>query len=696
MVYHKDVPYPQEVTDKIEDERIAGTEIRRLLRIGDKLWIIAKGRLSVLAPEEKRLLTSSETPSPVHTALLNGESALLASDDGIWSISSLKENGLDFEHELESEEPILDLDRRGDDLICLLPRHVALLRGGRLEILAELPPFKSGTVLKVHPKTGEIWVGTDRGLGCLSDGGWRWYTYAGSGLPQNHVRDIQIDSFGLLWIATREAPTAFNGKDGWFPLWLNVRIPYGDARCIALGGKGEIWIGTDRGVVKLHEGIWRLYCGRRWLPGDVVQAMTWDGEDGVWVATEAGLAHLHIRMMTLQEKAEHIEGIRAARHNRNGWVSHCEFPQPADFENFIHEVSDNDGLWTGVYLAAESFRWAVTKDEEARRYLKRSLRALAFLEEVTPIPGFVARAARRVDEPRSRKSGGEWHLSEDGKWEWKGDTSSDEIVGHFFGYSVCWDLAADEEDKSLIREKIAKITDHIIENGFVLRDVDGERTQWGVWSPELLNGDEYWRYGRGLNSLEILSHLKTAYHITGEDRYDEIYRHLAFDEHYALNLIEQLIADPAYRVYHDNQLAFLSYYPLLLYEDDPELRRLYLLSLERTWRFVRDDRSPLWNIIYGILTGRPCDLEEAVRTLREIPLDMVRWNVDNSFRWDLPPHPVRPGESNVPVPPGERDVVNWDGNPYKLRGGTGGRTENDGAFFLLPYWMGRYHGLIRG
>ncbi|HID57386.1 TPA: hypothetical protein EYP37_12700, partial [Candidatus Poribacteria bacterium] len=665
-------------------------------RIGDKLWIIAKGRLSVLAPEEKRLLTSSETPSPVHTALLNGESALLASDDGIWSISSLKENGLDFEHELESEEPILDLDRRGDDLICLLPRHVALLRGGRLEILAELPPFKSGTVLKVHPKTGEIWVGTDRGLGCLSDGGWRWYTYAGSGLPQNHVRDIQIDSFGLLWIATREAPTAFNGKDGWFPLWLNVRIPYGDARCIALGGKGEIWIGTDRGVVKLHEGIWRLYCGRRWLPGDVVQAMTWDGEDGVWVATEAGLAHLHIRMMTLQEKAEHIEGIRAARHNRNGWVSHCEFPQPADFENFIHEVSDNDGLWTGVYLAAESFRWAVTKDEEARRYLKRSLRALAFLEEVTPIPGFVARAARRVDEPRSRKSGGEWHLSEDGKWEWKGDTSSDEIVGHFFGYSVCWDLAADEEDKSLIREKIAKITDHIIENGFVLRDVDGERTQWGVWSPELLNGDEYWRYGRGLNSLEILSHLKTAYHITGEDRYDEIYKHLAFDEHYALNLIEQLIADPAYRVYHDNQLAFLSYYPLLLYEDDPELRRLYLLSLERTWRFVRDDRSPLWNIIYGILTGRPCDLEEAVRTLREIPLDMVRWNVDNSFRWDLPPHPVRPGESNVPVPPGERDVVNWDGNPYKLRGGTGGRTENDGAFFLLPYWMGRYHGLIRG
>lgn len=692
---YKDKPYPQDVTLQIKDERIGRSDIRRLLWFEDKLWLVAGGCLIVLEPEGGRVLASAETKSPVNGALLDGNSFLLASDDGIWRARPSEETDLSLEREVESDEPVVALDRRGDELICLLSRHIAVLREGQLEIIAQLPPFKTGTALKVHPKTGEIWVGTDRGMGCWKDREWRWYTYAGSGLPQNHVRDIQVDGFGFLWVATREAPALFNGKDGWFTFWLNVKIPYGDTLCIAFGPNGEAWFGTDRGVVKLHDGTWRLYGGRRWLPGDRAQAMVSDGKDGVWVATEGGLAHLHTRMMTLQEKAAHIERIRAARHDRNGWVSHCEFPEPADFENFIHEASDNDGLWTGVYLAAESFRWAVTKDEEARRYLKRSLRALAFLEEITPIPGFVARAARRVDETRSRKSGGEWHLSEDGRWEWKGDTSSDEIVGHFFGYSICWDLAADEEDKRLIREKIARITNHIIENGFVLRDMDGERTQWGVWSPDLLNRDEYWKYGRGLNSLEILSHLKTAYHITGDERYDEIYKSLAFDEHYALNLIEQLIADPAYRVYHDNQLAFLSYYPLLLYEDDPELRRLYLLSLERTWWFVRGDRSPLWNFIYGIFTGRPCDVEEAVRTLREIPLDMVRWSVDNSFRWDLPPHPVRPGESSVPVPPGERDVVNWDGNPYKLRGGTGGRSENDGAFFLLPYWMGRYHGLIK-
>jgi hypothetical protein len=260
---------------------------------------------------------------------------------------------------------------------------------------------------------------------------------------------------------------------------------------------------------------------------------------------------------------------------------------------------------------------------------------------------------------------------------------------------VCYDVAADEEQKALIREKIRRIMDHIIEHDFVLRDVDGERTQWGVWRPDLLNRDEGWRPERGLNSLEILSFLKTAHHITGDDRYEHLYHRLAFDEQYALNLIEQYNTHPEVGVYHDNQLAFLAYFNLLRYEEDPTLRRYYLLSLERTWRYVRADRAAPWNIIYGILTGRPCDLGEAVETLRDVPLDLVRWSVDNTFRWDLPHHPNRPGKSLIAIRPSERDVINWDGDPHNLTGGAGGRAENDGAFLLWPYWMARYYGLIR-
>jgi hypothetical protein len=58
--------------------------------------------------------------------------------------------------------------------------------------------------------------------------------------------------------------------------------------------------------------------------------------------------------------------------------------------------------------------------------------------------------------------GGEWHRSADGRWWWKGDTSSDEVDGHYFAYAVYYDVAATEDEKREIRPFVARITDHII------------------------------------------------------------------------------------------------------------------------------------------------------------------------------------------------------------------------------------------
>jgi len=40
--------------------------------------------------------------------------------------------------------------------------------------------------------------------------------------------------------------------------------------------------------------------------------------------------------------------------------------------------------------------------------------------------------------------------------------------------------------------------------------------------------------------------------------------------------------------------------------------------------------------------------------------------------------------------------MKWNGNPFIVDGGNGGYSEDDGAFFLLPYWMGRSHGFLSG
>ena len=48
------------------------------------------------------------------------------------------------------------------------------------------------------------------------------------------------------------------------------------------------------------------------------------------------------------------------------------------------------------------------------------------------------------------------------------------------------------------------------------------------------------------------------------------------------------------------------------------------------------------------------------------------------------------------LPPDERPVMKWNSNPFQIDGGSGGHGEDDGAAFLLPYWMGRYHKFLLG
>ena len=51
-------------------------------------------------------------------------------------------------------------------------------------------------------------------------------------------------------------------------------------------------------------------------------------------------------------------------------------------------------------------------------------------------------------------------------------------------------------------------------------------------------------------------------------------------------------------------------------------------------------------------------------------------------------------QSKTALPPDERSVMKWNGNPYALDTGSGGNREEAGTYWLLPYWMGRYYGFI--
>jgi hypothetical protein len=504
-----------------------------------------------------------------------------------------------------------------------------------------------------------------------------------------------------LWVGSANGLSFYTGSV-WFAFTPQDGLPILDITHLALGEDNGLWIGTPQGVIRLHGGEWRYYAGRRWLPGDAVTGLAPDENGGCLVHTASGTARIVAVPMTFPQKAAHYEQITAARHNRDGYVADCRLQVAGDLDSFLYEATDNDGLWTSLYLCTESFRYAVTGEEEARQLAARSLHALLDLVRVTGIPGFPARAVVRVGERVLQSDPGpNWYLSPvEPDILYKNDTSSDEIMGHYLAWYVYSALVADADERVAIADTCRAVTDHLLDHHYTLVGPTGKRTTWGVWSPEVLNGDPDWVGERGLNSLAILSHLKVAHYLCGEARFAEAYRSLIVQHGYALNTVRQKVLPPEGENNHsDDELAACAYYPLLMLETDPDLRGLYLLSLERAQAILRPEQSPFYNFLYGAMTGgRPCDADAAVQWLRDAPWDLRHWTMRNSHRADirLDPEPGRFGEKQARhvLSPRERRVSKWNQNPYALDGGSDGMSEEDGTSWLLPYWLGRYHGLI--
>ncbi len=478
-------------------------------------------------------------------------------------------------------------------------------------------------------------------------------------------------------------------------------LPVGDVTAINEASDGAIWYGTKEGLVRVDPNTnardrHQYFAGKRYLPDDEVAQLAPDESRGMWVRTRTGVSHIELRPMTLAAKAELFEERIRLRHDRHGLVASSELRVPGDPSTNLMLDSDNDGLWTSIYAAAECFRFAVTRSPEALANARKSIEAMLFLEEVAGRRGFPARSYIRKGEPMPRD--GQWHWTADGQYYWKGDTSSDEIVGHMFVFGVATDLLPDADLKARIRETTARIMDHIIEHGYYLIDVTGKPTTWGRWSPEYFKTTPE---DSPLNAMELLSFLKTTAHITGDARYEKEYRKVAIDMGYA-RLATRYIELRQEINYSDEELAMLPFYGLFRYEKDPELLdQAYRPAMNAWWDNIRREENPLWMFIYA--TGEPSravDLGSAARTLYRMPVDTIEWTVRNSHRKDIVMDPEvdrsEERQTRTLLPPDERRIMKWNSNPFRMDGGDGGRSEDDGAAFLLPYWMGRYHGFLVG
>ena len=614
-------------------------------------------------------------------------------------------------------EPISAIASNGKILLALGPKGQWLLKN---EIAEKIEFDCSANVRNITPsKMDGFWISTGVGLFHYGNGKELFYQDAADLLSADVV-DVAYTKNENFWIGGLGGITVYQDGFRAQTYYPKDGIPSAEVRCVGSGPNGVMWVGTTKGIGRFDGESWSVRHSRRWLLDDNVRDIQFDNNGTAWIATAKGVSAIKRHHMTLASKANYFQRILKARHVREpGLTEKCLFTVPGDSTTWAPRDDDNDGQYTGMYLVMESYRYAVTKSPKALANAQKAFRGLKFLQEITETDGFFARtvipsswtrmfdpnreytkeqwADKLVHNPREKYVPNLWRPSSDGKWLWKGDTSSDEMTGHMYGYLFYYDLAADDTDKKLVSKHVCKIVDYLIDNDYVFMDIDGRHTKWGVWSPKKLMGDPDWSPERYINSVEILSYLKLAFHVSGKKKYQQEYEKLLYEFKYVENIVNAKHYNPAFRTHIDDELLAIAYPCLLLYETNPELKALYRESVENWYRGLRHDQNAFFNFMYSALLDKKMDLKISVESLKDASIDLVQWRIDNSQREDL--EIVRSPELDAwqtsrLVPPSERCMMRLDKNPWLAIQGDGGYSESDGVWYLLPYWMGRYYGYI--
>lgn len=656
------------------------------------------GKLFILTDDGVFTLSDGIVNRFEHNLLPNGASVIRCSSDGETVFASsgklffiFGKNGLINKREFESD--IVEIKVFHNEIWILTEKSIVWTDADLAHDMLNRP-LEGGTGTSFERGEKGTYAATQTNLGSLHGKRMEWQNiFPGrSGMPNSAVNDLKFDHAGYLWIATDDGAYLYDTKSLWLSPARISQLPANAVYKICFDNIGGVYFATDVGAVMLKNGRLTYFAADRWVDSNKIRdiAVTGDGST-IYAATDSGLSVISLFDYTLSEKAKYYDGQTEKYNIRHGYVA-------AHSPDGTVAITDNDGLWTAWYMAGQCYRYAVTGEQDALEKARRAMKAVMLLENITGIPGFPARAIRYPDEHGFGNGNHEWSLSPDGTCEWRGDTSSDEITGHFFGMAVYYDLCADAGEKELIKKSLGTIAEHIINNSFKLIDRDGKPTTWAMWNPDTLNHDDRWFGERGTNSLEMLMYLKVCEHITGDEKYTRLYSEFVSEHAFPLNTMRVKIRD-AHICHIDDNLCFLSLLILLTLEKDETLRKYYLCGLEDLWSYEKIERQPFFAFIHAVFSDSDDGLSEGVRSLAEMPLDMHNYASDNENRkklvLDTEQEPLfEPAQLKEPLPYHELNLSWPNRNVFRISS-HGGKMISDGTAFLTPYWFARYNGILR-
>ncbi|MBL7968560.1 MAG: hypothetical protein JNK09_16260 [Prolixibacteraceae bacterium] len=512
-------------------------------------------------------------------------------------------------------------------------------------------------------------------------------------------------SGGKLMVGTTDGYYSVDAKTGKQVGEIQKKMPWTELTTIE-EIDGKLWFGSTWGAMKLRDdGKFDYYASKRWIPSDTVVHLAKGPENSVLVLTNAGLGKICFDEMTLHDKAMFFEKQVRDRHIRNGFNATVSGMKDGDVTTGSMEDSDNDGLWTSMYLASQTFRYAVTKSDEALQNVRESLDAMERLYTVNGLnSGFPSRSFMRTgykfhDEP--------WRRAPDPEWDWKSTTSSDEAIGHIFAFGAIAELVDEPTLKNKAIMLIDTLMSHVVKNDFYMIDWDGQPTKWGRWNPEYVNARPKMVGDRKINSSNLMGMLQTAYHFTKKEKYKEAAFYLMDKHGYFENLMRPMKeinyapadADEWSKMlsegwnHSDDEMYYCGYWGLYRYAFNDTLKAHYRNAIIDHFEAERPEKEGLWNIMTALVDAPNIDLENAIWYLQEYPLDLINWSVFASHRKDIEKiEPNFRGQTIKEVlPPDELRISRHNANRFDLDEVGRGASENSaGDIWLLPYWIGRY------
>lgn len=138
-------------------------------------------------------------------------------------------------------------------------------------------------------KNGTLWVGFSDFAGVSSFDGTTWTNYnsQNSGLPENSVWSIAVDSNNVKWFGTWGGLAKFDGTNWTVYSVANSGISNDIIYSLAIDKNNAVWAGTNHGISKFDGSSWTNYnSSNSDYQGFVNLSLTIDKNGNIWAGTE--------------------------------------------------------------------------------------------------------------------------------------------------------------------------------------------------------------------------------------------------------------------------------------------------------------------------------------------------------------------------------------------------------------------------